>query len=77
MGLHGSNGLGALRMVRRLELVPRHQRDVKIAHERAGACYKRLCGSSQSAHLQQAAFLTYFRAKLLLQTWHLNGFSSV
>lgn len=74
MVIHESNGLDALRMVHKLELAPHCQR---VADERAGACYKRLCGTGQSLHSQRAASFTNFRAKLLLQAGHLNGFSSV
>lgn len=77
MVIHESNGLDALRMVHKLELAPHCQRNVKMTDERASACYKRLCRSSQSLHLQRAASFTNFRAKLLLQAGHLNGFSSV
>lgn len=77
MVIHESNGLGVLRMAHKLELAPHCQRKVKIADERADACCKRLCSSGQSLHLQRAASFTDFRAKLLSQDGHLNGFSSV
>lgn len=77
MGIHESNGPDALRMADKLELAPHHRRNVEMTGGRAHACYKRLCGSGQSVHLQNAASSTYFRAKPLLQTGHLNGFSSV
>lgn len=76
-GIHESNGPDALRMVDKLELASHHRRNVEMTGGRARACYKHLCGSGQSIHLQSAASFTHFRAKPLLQTEHLNGFSSV
>lgn len=62
MVIHESNGLDALHMVHKLELAPHCQ---KVADERAGACYKRLCGSSVSPLAEGSLFYQLSREALV------------